>query len=329
MSRYLSLVLLLAALVIACTSDGESDLEAGAVQTAVAPLPTTTASPTPAPTSTATLTPEPTSPPPSVPAPELHFDASDLLGALDEQDIRVTPTGETVACDVVEGLPGLEYDGDVRFALWVYPNVDAVLAEWIVEPYVARHPVLACNQPPARIYSRGNMVLWVSAETRYDEIAIRVGETFLALDGRPLPAGGGDPVLASPVEGEPFGSSTLLKALFALGLSYTPYESWYCQPEQGSFLFMLGPHSGEGPSANFEFWVSPTVAALEAEWGLEAGGLDGQLTRYTMQNRLCRHPLPGTIYRNQNMLLMIPGGTSSLPAEAEALVIDAFLSLQP
>jgi hypothetical protein len=75
--------------------------------------------------------------------------------------------------------------------------------------------------------------------------------------------------------------------------------------------------------------VSPSVAALEAEWGFEAGGATGELTTYRMDNQLCRHPLPGTIYRNQNMLLLLLGGTSRLSAESEAAILQTFLSLQP
>ena len=84
-----------------------------------------------------TATPAPAEP---ATAPRVAWTATDLLAALAAEGIDVQPTGASVACAEVDGLPG-----DIHFVLWVYDSAAAAAAEWSVGSYSAQHPVLRCN----------------------------------------------------------------------------------------------------------------------------------------------------------------------------------------
>lgn len=112
-----------------------------------------------------------------------------------------------------------------------------------------------CNRPPARIDARGNLVLWVSAEDRYDETAISLGTVFWSLDDRLLPSDRHGSVIMPPVDGDPLGSGTFLAQLHQLGLSYTPYESFYRDPIEGGSRYScshLGSSMGSTTASSYE-----------------------------------------------------------------------------
>ncbi len=272
----------------------------------------------------------------STPTPEVTstsiWTAADLLAALEARDIEVQSTGRTVACTDVNGLAGAEYDGDVHFVLWVYDSAAAAAAEWSVLPYQAHHPVLACNHPPARIYPRDNLILWLPADLEApDPVAFEVADAFQSLDGRPLPSGQGAAVLVPPAEGAPLSIEPLLDSLAADGLSVIPYADLFCSNGDSASQkqLLLLDVEGQSPwSLEVRAWSYPSVEALEDEWRIGVDGRWGAPGVHRINDPLCGYG-PGALYRHHNLILHFTGATWAGAPELEAAILRALTALTP
>lgn len=282
--------------------------------------------PTPARTPTATIA-TPTPPPANT------WSAADLLAALASRGINVQPTGHTIACTEVNGLPGTEYAGDANFILWVYDSAAAATAEWSVADYQAQHPVLDCNRAPARIYPRDNLILWVradppSTDNAFDP-AIEVANTFLALDNRPLvPHLHGFPV-DPPAIGVPYSTVDLIEAAANEGLTLVPHADALCRDEDSAaerHHLVHGPAGSLTLDVTVVLLVYPSAAALESEWRV---GSDGPLGRPGSHRQ--REPdcvgAARTIHISANLALLTQRPLRPESANFEAALLRAFTSL--
>lgn len=300
------------------------------------PRATATSGPLEASTPTPEVTPTPEGTPTST------WTAADLLAALEARDVEVQPTGRTVACTDVNGLPGAEYagplarqgddDGHVHFVLWVYDSAAAAAAEWSVLPYQAHHPVLDCNRAPARIYPRDNLVLWMPADLEApDPVAFDVAAIFQSLDGRPLPSGQGAAVLLPPAEGAPLSIEPLLDSLAAGGLSLIPYADLFCSNGESASqkqLLLVDPEGQWPRSLAVTAWSYPSAEALEDEWRLGVDGRWGAPGVHRINDPRCGYG-PGGLYRHHNLMLHFMGAAWSDAPEIETAIRDALLALEP
>jgi Rieske Fe-S protein len=269
------------------------------------------------------------------PAAATVWNAGDLLAALETRGIQVQPSGNTVACTPlpeaqVNGLPGTEYVGDTEFVLWVYPSAGAAAQEWVIGEYWAEHPVLQCNRPPARVYPRDNMVLWLPAEP-FDPRTIDVADAFLSLGPRPLPSELHGSVIVPPAPGAPLVLAQLLTMLSGIGVPLTPYADLLCSNgESTSDKQLLRYRFPDAPGSGLvlRVWSYPSAAALDEEWRAGIDGSWGAPGVHHLNEPLCGYG-PGSLYRNANLMMHAAGSAWADEPTLQATIAESFLALTP
>ena len=145
-----------------------------ATATSAPTAPATRSPPVPTATPTATAAPPPAAPPAGGDVEGAPFSTADARAAIEGAGVTFIPLENRAAICSSAATVGQHYwtarprtDFGPAFVLWVYPDVEALQADWAVEPGEPPQPLVAgCELPTGFVYWNGNLILtfafWLS-----------------------------------------------------------------------------------------------------------------------------------------------------------------------